>query len=175
MMSEAGIVVRREEPRDCQAVFEVNRQAFGRDAEAKLVDILRASGKVALSLVAERQGQVVGHILFTPVKVCSGERCLPAVGLAPLAVLPEWQKHGIGQRLMRQGLEECRKAGYAAVFVLGYPDYYPRFGFVPAERFGIKCEYDVPSEAFMTLELQPQSLKGWTGVAKYEPEFAHVG
>lgn len=91
-----------------------------------------------------------------------------------MAVLPEFQKRGIGTLLVEAGLAECRKAQYDFVVVLGHPEYYPRFGFVPASRYGIKCEYPVPDEVFMLIELRAGALQGRHGIVKYEPEFDEV-
>jgi putative acetyltransferase len=165
------IVIRPEKTEDIAAIRNVNEQAFGRPAEADLVDALRRNGKATLSLVAEDDGQVVGHILFSPVTIESGDARLVGVGLAPMAVLPESQNRGIGSLLVRHGLEACRQSGHQFAIVLGHPEYYPRFGFVPASRFGVKCEYDVRDEAFMALELTEGALRGSAGVAKYQPEF----
>jgi putative acetyltransferase len=148
--------------------------AFGRPDEADLVDILRANGKATLSLVAVEDDCIVGHILFSPVTIKSGERTCPAVGLAPMAVLPGRQRHGIGGRLVKAGLVECRNSGYDCMVVLGHPTYYPRFGFVPASRYGLKSEYEVPDEAFMILAWQEGMLKDRGGVARYQPEFRRV-
>jgi putative acetyltransferase len=97
------------------------------------------------------------------------------MGLAPMAVLPARQRQGIGSALVRDGLGRCRELGYEAVVVLGHPGYYPRFGFVPASRFGIGCEYDVPAEVFMALELVPGALRGKPGTIRYHPAFAELG
>jgi len=168
------VVVRREEPRDIPAVRYVNERAFGRPAEANLVDALRGRQKVTLSLVAVQDDQVLGHILFSPITIEAGEKVFHAVGLAPMAVLPERQRQGIGSLLVRIGLAECRKAGYECVVVLGHPEYYPRFGFVPASKYGMTCEYDVPDEVFMAIELREGALLGRAGTAKYQPEFNEV-
>lgn len=132
---------------------------------------LREGGKVTLSLVAVEDDRVVGHILFSPVTIESEAEVRAAAGLAPLAVLPELQRSGIGSRLVRAGLEECRNAGHECVVVLGHPDYYPRFGFVPAICYGVRCEFDVPDEAFMVIELREGALRGRAGTARYQPEF----
>jgi putative acetyltransferase len=168
------MIVRQERPGDVAAIRHVNEQAFGQPAEANLVDMLRARGKVILSLVAVQGDRIVGHILFSPVMIESEGELFAAVGLAPMAVLPEFQKQGIGSQLIKRGLEQCRKNGHACVVVLGHAEYYPRFGFVPASRHGVTCEYDVPDEVFMALELREGALEGHAGVAKYEPEFKEV-
>jgi putative acetyltransferase len=166
--------VRRERPEDIAAIRQVNEQAFGRPDEADLVDALRARGKAVLSLVAVEDNRIVGHIFFSPVTIESGERPFPAVGLGPMAILPERQRRGIGSRLVKAGLAECRIAGYAGVVVLGHPTYYPRFGFVPASRYGLESEYEVPDEAFMVLAWHAGVLKAWGGLVRYQPEFRSV-
>lgn len=165
------VIVRDEKPEDLAAIHEVNAKAFEQAAEANLVDALRANGKVTLSLVAVQDDRVVGHILFSPVVIESEKETFAAVGLAPLAVLPEYQNQGIGSRLVRAGLDECRKALHESVVVLGHPEYYPRFGFAPASRYGIKSEYDVRDEVFMIIELREGALLGRSGIVKYQPEF----
>lgn len=163
-----------EQPADLAAIHNVVaqafQQAFGSTAEATLVDQLRANGKAIVSLVAVEDDQIVGHILFS--EVALGDATI--IGLAPVAVLPSHQKQGIGALLINEGLHACRNAGYTAIVVLGHPEYYPRFGFVPASRFGIKSEYDVSDEAFMAMELQPGALANCAGVAKYQAEFNEV-
>jgi putative acetyltransferase len=163
--------IRPEQPEDIAAIHRVNQLAFGQEAEAELVDKLRTNKKAVLSLVAVSNDQVVGHILFSPVTIENENESFPALGLAPVAVLPEWQNRGIGSQLIRAGLDECRRAGHACVVVLGHPEYYPRFGFVTASRYGVGCEYNVADEKFMLIELQAGSLQGRKGIAKYQPEF----
>ena len=163
--------IRRERPEDVDAIRRVNEAAFGQPDEARLVDALRGAATPFLSLVADDDGTVVGHICFTPVEL-DGTTIL---GLAPMAVVPERQRHGIGSRLVEAGLEECRRAGFGAVVVLGHPEYYPRFGFEPAAPKGIVSEYDVPAPVFMILELVPGALAGRKGVARYHRAFAELG
>jgi len=167
------IIIRSEIPEDCAAVYHVNRLAFEREGEAALVDKLRAVHP-HISLVAVRDSQVVGHIFFSPVSVESEDANFMALGLAPMAVLPEYQNQGIGSQLVRQGLKECESQGHDIVFVVGHPNYYPRFGFSTAKAKGIGCEYPVPDEVFMVAELKPKALGGRTGVVRYRPEFAEV-
>jgi putative acetyltransferase len=166
--------IRGERPEDIATIHEVHELAFGRPDEADLVDILRARGKATLSLVAVEDDWIVGHILFSSVTIESSERTCPAVGLAPMAVLPEQQRRGIGSQLVRAGLVECRNAGYDCVVVLGHSTYYPRFGFVPASRYGLTSEYKVPDEAFMVLAWQEGMLKDRAGVVRYPPEFRGI-
>lgn len=166
------ITVRAETAEDIPDVRRVNEAAFGRADEAALVDALRAAAQPQVSLVAELAGRVVGHIFFSPVSIASEESA--ALGLAPMAVLPEHQKQGVGSRLIREGLGECRRIGFDVVVVLGHPEYYPRFGFVPAARKGLRCEYPVPDEVFMVAELKPGALAGRRGLVKYRPEFGGV-
>lgn len=162
-------IIRHEEPGDEDAIRRVERAAFGRDAEADLVDALREAGAPLLSLVAVEGGRLLGHALFTPVAVGDGA----AVGLGPLAVLPALQGRGIGAALVREGLTELRAAGHGAVIVLGEPSYYRRFGFVPASRFGVRWDRPVPDDAFMALELRAGSLGGG-GVVHYPAAFDQV-
>jgi putative acetyltransferase len=168
------MIIRSEKPEDIPAIRIVNERAFGGAAEADLVDALRRDGKATISLVAEDDGRVVGHILFSPVTIETSERELVGVGLAPMSVIPERQKQRIGSLLVEDGLIRCREYGHRFVAVLGHPGYYPRFGFVPASRFGIKSEYDVADEVFMVMELREGALRGCAGVVKYQPEFNEV-
>jgi len=167
------IEIRCETPDDYADIRRVNTLAFERDNEATLVDRLRAV-QPHISLVAVEDGQVIGHIFFSPMSVESGDGAFTALGLAPMAVLPEYQNQGTGSQLVKRGLEECRVLNYNVVFVLGHPHYYPRFGFSPAKAKGDSCEYPVPDEVFMVVELQFDALCGRTGVVKYRPEFAEV-
>lgn len=175
MKKTAQAAIRPEKTEDIAAIFAVNQQAFKRREEARLVDVLRAQVSPLLSLVAVVDKAVVGHILFSPVHVENARRAPQLMlGLAPMAVLPEYQGKGIGSLLVRRGLDACRAAGSGAVVVLGHPGYYPRFGFVPAVQFNLRCEYPVPDNVFMALELMPCSLDGCQGIVKYHPAFAAV-
>lgn len=165
------LTIRREKPEDINAIYQVNEQAFDSKVESELVSNLRKRNIVTLSMVAEQDGQVVGHILFSPVAVESEYSSFGAITMAPMAVLPECQRKGIGSKLVAAGLEECRNLGHEIVTVLGHPEYYPRFGFVPAKSRGIGCEFEAPDEAWMFLELQEGVLMGRTGTVKFQPEF----
>ena len=166
------MLIRAEKENDREAVFAVNVLAFKTPAEATLVDVLREQASPVVSLVAEDNGIVVGHIMFSPVYL-SGYPELNVMGLAPMAVAPEHQRKGIGSALVRAGLEQCRQLGFVAVVVLGHPEYYPRFGFSPSSRFGIDSDYKVPEEVFMAMELEPESLSGKTGRVKYHVAFSN--
>lgn len=167
-------VIRFQTPADSAPIRSINQAAFGRAAEADLVDHLRAGGKLSLSLVAEAAGQLAGHIAFSPVAIETNPAAVAVLGLAPLAVLPIYQRTGLGSLLVKTGLAECRVLGCDAVVVLGHPDYYPRFGFAPASRFGWRCEYAVPDEVFMALELRPGVLIECAGLVRYQAEFNEV-
>ncbi len=167
-------VLRPENPEDVAAIARVNRLAFGRDNEAQLVDTLRQQEAITLSWVAERDGEIVGHVLFSPVTVAQDDGAWTAVALGPMAVLPAYQREGVGSALIRAALSELQKAGHDVVFVLGHAEYYPRFGFVPSRPLGIRWEVDVPEEVFMVAELRAGALNGRTGVVRYHPAFNSV-
>ncbi|HEY8504278.1 MAG TPA: GNAT family N-acetyltransferase, partial [Gemmataceae bacterium] len=161
---------RPETPADREAVRRVNRLAFGRDDEADLVDALRDGGFARVSLVAEVGGEVVGHILFSELPIRTDRGTVPALALAPLAVLPGYQRRGVGSALVRAGLEACRKAGHRIVLVLGHPGFYPRFGFSAKLAEPLASPFG-GGEAWMALELAPGALAGVTGRAEYPPPF----
>jgi putative acetyltransferase len=162
--------VRPELSADVLAVHELNRAAFGGADEAQIVDALRGAVAPLVSLVAESDGTVAGHILFSPVTLAAAPHPL-VMGLAPMAVRPGHQRSGVGSALVRAGLDACRAVRAVAVVLVGHPTYYPRFGFVPASRFGLSCEYDVPDDVFMALELAPGSLAGHGGPVRFHPAF----
>ena len=168
------MIIRREEPQDIAAVRFVNEQAFGGSAEANAIDRLRARGAATLSLVAVIDDRVAGHLFFSPAVIESSHQSWPAIGLAPLSVLPGYQRQGIGTTLMNAGLAECRRLGHERVIVLGHAEYYPRFGFERASRYGVRFEFEAPDEVCMILALQPGGLDGVSGMAKYQPEWSGV-
>ena len=168
--------IRQESKDDFKAVFEVNRLAFQQESEAKLVELLRDSDAFIseLSLVAELNNQIVGHILFTKIKIVNGDNETESLALAPMAVRPEVQHQGIGGQLIKRGLEIAKALQYKSVIVLGHKDYYPKFGFVPADNWAIKSPYDVPANVFLALELVTDGLKDSRGLVKYPKEFESV-
>jgi putative acetyltransferase len=163
--------IRQETTKDIQEVHNVNAKAFGREAEAVLVDKMREHGVLTLSLVAVNNEAIVGHIAFSPVEIKSELTNLNGLTLAPVAVLPAYQNKGIGSMLVRAGLDECRKQGHEFVFLVGHPEYYPRFGFVPARANGFECEYEAPDEAWMVIRLKEGTLAGKQGKVTFQPEF----
>jgi putative acetyltransferase len=166
-------IIRQEQPGDAPQIREINRQAFGGTTEADIVDALREACPQYFSLVAQMKTQLIGHILFTPVTVPTGGREATGMGLAPMAVLPEYQRQGIGSNLVRRGVEMVKEAGHPFIVVLGHPTYYPRFRFERASGYGLTCEYDgVPDEAFMVLVLEKAAVRDVAGTVKFRPEFA---
>ena len=166
------LIIRQEEERDYAEVYETVRRAFAEAKESdgdeqNLVVRLRKSTAFIpeLSLVAEKEGQIVGHIMFTRLKIAGTEQ----LALAPLSVLPEYQRQGIGGKLIVSGHQIAKKNG---VYVFRCPrssSYYPKFGYRPAAGFGIKCPFDVPGEYFMAVNLQKANRL--EGTVIYPPEF----
>jgi putative acetyltransferase len=167
-------MIRDEQPVDYAAIRHVHAHAFGQPQEADLVDALRQAGALLLSLVAVQDQRLVGHIAFSPVTISSDTTTVEALGLGPLGVLPALQRTGIGAQLVTAGLAACRETAYGIVVVLGHPAYYPRFGFTPAQPYGIAWEHGEPTDAFMVYELRPGALAHTRGVVRYRPEFAAV-
>jgi putative acetyltransferase len=168
------VTIRWETAVDAEKVYAVEAAAFGRPAEAELVQKLQQAGVDTISLVALLDDELVGHVLFSPVTVKSEAGVFTAVALGPVAVSPGYQNKGIGAELSRQGIEACREAGYELAFVLGHPTYYPRFGFMPSAPYGLHCQFDAPVEAFMVMELVPGALQGKQGTVYFHPLFAGV-
>ena len=173
-MRDAEAVELREECAGDEApIRRVHLEAFPTDLEARLVDLLRTKKHVRLSLLAISGDDVVGHVVFSPVTLdgFSGARGL---GLGPIAVRPGHQRHGIGSQLIRDGLRRCAERGYEFVVLVGDPNYYGRFGFVPGERYGLMNEYGLGAEFMVTL-LEEGALGSKSGLVRYGPEFAEVG
>ncbi|QDU40913.1 hypothetical protein Mal4_52760 [Maioricimonas rarisocia] len=165
-----NLSIRPETSQDQAGVRRVNEAAFEGTAEADLVEALHEGDHVATSLVAEVDGNVVGHILFSHLTIVTDHRRLPALSLAPMAVLPAHQKQGIGSRLVSEGLAACRDAGHQIVTVLGHPTYYPRFGFSPGLAAPLSSPFGV-GEAWMAIELTPGALEGVSGSVEFAAPF----
>ncbi|PYL65005.1 MAG: GNAT family N-acetyltransferase [Verrucomicrobia bacterium] len=166
-----SIEIREECHDDIAAVRDLNRQAFGQDQESNIVDVLRANEAALLSLVATVDDRVVGHIMYSPAVV--GDN-ITGAALGPMAVLPEYQRQRIGSKLIKAGNRKLKDAGCPFIVVVGHADYYPRFGFRPASKHRIKCEWDVPDNAFMLLVLDQAKMESVSGLAKYRHEFSSI-
>jgi putative acetyltransferase len=160
------MLIRDEEDKDRGAVDELVAAEFDTGAEADFVGRLREGPPPVVSLVAEEESGVVGHILLAPVPL-EGNPDARLMGLGSLAVVPEHQGKGIGSALMREGLERCRALGSDGVVALGPGGYYSRFGFVPAARFGIRFRHALPEDAFLAMELKRGALQGKSGTVNY--------
>ncbi len=172
------LTIRPETPADYARIYEITEAAF-RDldisdhTEQDLVNRLRDSAAYLpqLALVAELNGEVVGHILFTRAAIVGPDRSWETLVLAPVSVAPPHQKCGIGGRLIRAGIDIARELGFDSINLVGHAAYYPRFGFVRASHYKISIPFDVPDEAFLIQELRPGALDGISGVIHYPPEF----
>ena len=164
------IIVRTESSGDADAIYAVHAASFPAEGEARLVDALRAGGRLSVSLVAELDGAVIGHVAFSPVTTGDG---VEGVGLGPIAVVEGERERGIGARLVEEGVAACRVAGFGWAVVLGDPAYYGRFGFRAAREFGLSDEYR-GGDAFQALELIEGSLPRGAGLVRYAPEFAEL-
>ncbi|MCR2821822.1 GNAT family N-acetyltransferase [Lederbergia panacisoli] len=167
--------IRTETSNDFKAIYDLNYEAFGnRDNESKLVERIReSSGFIPeLSIVAETNGEIVGHILLSKANVIDGEDITEVIVLAPVAVKPSFQKRGIGSRLILEGLKIVKELGYGLVLLIGHPSYYPNFGFKPARQYGIELhQFNVPDDVFMVCEVKPGELSLVKGELRYPPAF----
>jgi predicted N-acetyltransferase YhbS len=164
--------IREENANDYNAVYTLNDRSFGQKDESDLIERIRKGNCFIpeLSLVAEKDGKIIGHILFSKIKI-RGDVESDSLALAPMAVLPEFQKRGIGGKLIREGLRKAKELGFESVIVLGHKGYYPKFGFKKASQWGIVCSFEVPDEAFMAIELIEGALSGKAGTIVYPEEF----
>lgn len=161
------MIVREERPDDASAIHAVHAEAFPSDAEARLVDALRAAGRLTLSFVAERDDALVGHVGFSPVTLPGAHGGL---GLAPVAVRESARRRGVADALIRAGLSRAEALGHAFVVVLGDPKYYARFGFAPAAARRLHDSYG-GGDAFQVLELRADALPSGGGLVEYASEF----
>jgi putative acetyltransferase len=162
-------VIRPETPADHAPIRQVNRLVFGREDEARLVDALREGGFARVSMVAEVDSEVVGHILFSDLPIVTPHGIVEALALAHMAVNPSRQRRRIGSLLVREGLKVCRESGHRIVVVLGHPEFYPRFGFSAETACRLISPFSGP--AFMAVELVPSALDGIEGEVRYPPPF----
>lgn len=168
------LLIRAEAADERAAVVRINDDAFGGTAESRLIESISRTGRPTISLVACADGAPVGHIFFSEVHMRSDGPVLSVFALAPMAVVPAWQRRGIGSRLVESGLDACVRRGGQVVVVVGHPAFYPRFGFVPASRVGLRSVYSSAGDAFMAFESPKGALAGRAGVVEYPAEFADV-
>ena len=166
-----NLITRDETFNDAPAIREVNNQAFQQSLEGRLVDQLRENDGILASLVAVVEERIVGHILFSPVTLTINNGGLHGAGLGPMAVLPEFQRRGVGSKLITTGIARMRRRGISFIVVLGHAEYYPRFGFERASEYGVHCQWDVPDDAFMIMPITDRPLPG---LVKYRAEFMTV-
>lgn len=165
-----AVTVRSETASDWPSIRRLNEAAFGTSEEADLVEALRRDGAVVSSLIAEVDGRIVGHILFSRMFIAGAAERTSAVALAPMAVAPAFQRQGIGSALVRRGLGSLRESSERIVIVVGHAAYYPRFGF--SRERAARLEHPFPPNVFMALELQPGALDGVRGRVEYPAAFA---
>ena len=167
------IIIRKENPSDFNFIKLLNDNAFNQTQEGELIENLRKKTEYIseLSLLAINSEVILGHILFFPVVILSGEKRYSTLCLAPMAVLPEYQKKGIGRKLILEGLKRAKILGFNSVVVLGHPEYYPKFGFRPASFWKIKEPFGVPDEAMMAIELSKGALDFGGGMIDFPEEY----
>lgn len=166
-----NVIIRDETDNDIAAVRHVNLEAFVTHEEADITDALRDRVEDGVFLVAEQNGEIVGNIVFSPVELV-GFANARLMALGPMAVLPDLQNRQIGTALVTAGIERCRALGFGALVVVGHPNFYPRFGFVPAEIHQLTSEWELPPGVFMALPLVPDYLTGKSGLIKFHPVFS---
>ncbi len=159
--------IRKERQGEAAEIAGIHRAAFGGESEAHIVNDLRKCAGLTLSLAAEIEGVLIGHIAFSQAKIGA------AVGaaLAPLAVLPAYQRRGAGGALVREGLKRIGEMGFSVCVVLGHSEYYPRFGFVPADRYDIHNNFNASPQNFFAAALQPGALEKISGIVQYHSAF----
>jgi predicted N-acetyltransferase YhbS len=172
------IIIRQETPSDYQSVFSLTEEAFremkfSKQDEQFLVERLRNSEAFIpeLSLVAEVDGLIVGHIMLTKMTIMSDDRGYPTLGLAPVSVLPSFQCQGIGSSLIREAHRIAKIMGYESVVLIGHPTYYPRFGYRVAGNYGISFPFEAPAECCMVAELVEGALESVSGLVLHPKEF----
>jgi putative acetyltransferase len=169
--------IRPESRADYSQISDINFLAFNnQENESKLIELIRQSENFIpeLSLVADKNGEIIGHILISTISLVTEQGSIPTLGLAPMAVKPGYQQQGIGSELVIKALERCKAMGFKHIFVLGHPNFYPKFGFVPSKNFSVTPPFPVPAEVFMALELVEGSLNCLHGKIEYPPAFNSV-
>ena len=174
MVSE--LILRGERDTDFNDIYEINKHAFGREDEAKLINTLRKTRNYVkgFSIVALQDDKIVGHAIFTHAAIMNRGKRFNCLALGPMAVLPELQRKGIGTKLVEEGILRAKENNFKTIIVIGHSDYYPKFGFIKASEKKITTRFKVPEENFMVLELNTNALKGISGLAEYAKEFANL-
>lgn len=176
-----NMIIRREEEKDHKEVKEMIKKSFETAEhtdgnEHNLVEKLRKSDNFIkeMSLVAEKDGKIIGHVMSTRLDIVSAENKEISLALAPLSVHADFQRMGIGSLLIKETFKVAKELGYKSIFLLGSDKYYPRFGFEKSTNFGINAPFDVPSENFMAIELTKDALKNVSGDLVYAKEFFEI-
>jgi len=170
------IAIEPETEGDYEGITKVHTAAFNRDGEARLVEKLRKTPAYIpeLSLVARYRNAIIGHILLYPVKINAYKKKCNSLALAPISVIPRFQNKKVGSILIKEDLEKAQKLGFKSVIVVGHPEYYPRFGFEKASKYGISPPFNVPDTAFFAIELEKDGLKNCNGTIEYPSEYNEV-
>jgi predicted N-acetyltransferase YhbS len=170
------ITIETETEGDYEKIARLHAIAFNGDGEAKLVEKLRRTPRYIreLSLVAKYRNAIIGHVLFYPIKIKTCRNMCDSLALAPISVIPRFQNRKVGSKLIKEGLEKARKLGFKSVIVVGHPNYYPRFGFEKASKYGISASLDVPDDALFAMELEKDGLKDCSGTIEYPSEYYEV-
>jgi putative acetyltransferase len=169
-----NISIRPEQPADIDDIFELNKLVFQQENEARLIEYVRQGTSFIpqLSLVAYSDDELIGYILFAEITITNGDYQHKSLGITSMVVHPEYQKRGIGAKLLIIGIQKASELGHTAVFVFGHEFYFPKFGFVPAARWNIRPPFDVPAEVFMAIELIPNALQHVSGIVEFPIEFS---
>jgi predicted N-acetyltransferase YhbS len=170
------IIIEAETEGDYEQITRLHALAFNGDREARLLEELRKTPKYIreLSLVAKYKNAVIGHVLFYPIRINTQRRKYVSLALAPASVIPSFQTRKVGTRLIKEGLRRAQKLGFKSVIVVGHPEYYPRFGFRKASKYGISAPFDVPVNVVFAVELEEDALKNCRGTIDYPKEYDGV-
>jgi len=174
MIEHDSLIIRPENSTDINTIFLVNSLAFETETEAVLVNRLREKNILFLSLISEYRQEIIGHILFTRVHVNHNPRHIKTIGLAPMALIPEYQRQNVGTRLIQHGLEFCIQKKQEVIFVLGHADYYPRIGFQPVRPYGLFYQNGSYDPYFFVHELKKNTLRKLKGNVFFDPEFDQI-
>lgn len=165
-----NIDIRYEKLKDQELIYKLLSESFETNDEEKLVRLLHTDHQSLISLVADFNNEIIGQIILSKM-TAEEDETLEIYGLAPMCVAPEYQNQGVGTKLVEAVIREAKKNKIDGIFVLGHPNYYPRFGFKPTKEYKIKCEYDVPADVFMALDLSSRLSKLKGQIVFYAEEF----